>query len=43
MNDERKEHGVVIEFSLEQQIWESDDHALIVRKNWKPSTSGIGS
>ena len=43
MNDERREHGAVDESSLEQQICESDDHTLIVRKNWSPSTSGTGS
>ena len=32
MNEERKEHGAVDESSLEQQIHESDDHTLIVRK-----------
>ena len=30
MNDERREHGAVDEFSLEQQIRESNDHTLIV-------------
>ena len=42
MNDERREHGTMDE-SLEQQICESDDHTLIVRKNWSPSTSRTGS
>ena len=32
MNDERREHSAVDESSLEQQICESDDHTLIVRK-----------
>ena len=31
MNDEMREHGVVDE--SEQQIRESDNHTLIVRKN----------
>ena len=43
MNDERREYGAVDEPSSEQQIRESDDHTLIVRKNWSPSTSGTGS
>ena len=43
MNDERREHGAVDESSLEWQICESDNHTLIVRKNWSPSTSGTGS
>ena len=43
MNDERREHGAVNESFLEQQIRESNDHTLIVKKNWSPSTSGIGS
>ena len=42
MNDERREHGAVDESSLKQQICETDDHTLIVRKNWSPSTSGTG-
>ena len=43
MNDERRKHGAVDEPSSEQQIRESDDHTLIVRKNWRPTTSGTGS
>ena len=45
MNDERREHGAVDESFLEQQIHESDDHIyiLILRKNWRASTSGTGS
>ena len=39
MNDERREHGAVDESSSEQQIHDSNDHTLIVRKNWNPSTS----
>ena len=39
MNDERREHGAVDESSLEQQICESNDHTLIVRKNQSSSTS----
>ena len=34
IRDERKDHGVVDESSLEQQIRESADYTLIVRKNW---------
>ena len=43
MNDERKEHGAVHESFSEQQIHESDNHVLIVWKNWSPSTSGTRS
>ena len=43
MNDERREHGAVDESSLEQQIHESNNHTLIVNKNWSPSTSGTVS
>ena len=42
MNDKRREHGRVDEYSLEEQIHESDDHTFIVRKNRSPSTSGTG-
>ena len=41
--DERKDHGAVGESSLEQQVRESDDYTLIVRKNWSPRPSAIGS
>ena len=43
MNDERREHSAVDEPSSEQQIRESDNHTLIVRKNLNPSTSGTRS
>ena len=43
MNNERREHDAVDESSSEQQIHDSDDHKLIVRKNWSPSTSGTKS
>ena len=39
----RREHGAVDESSLEQHIHESDNHTLIVRKNWSPSTRGTRS
>ena len=32
MSDERREHGAVDESSSEQQIRESNNHTLIVRK-----------
>ena len=43
MNDERREHGTVDKSFSEQQIHESNDHTLIVWKNWSPSTSGTRS
>ena len=43
MIDERREHGSVDESSSEQQIRESDDNTLTVRKNWSPSTGGTRS
>ena len=42
IRDERKDHHAVDE-SLEQQIRESDDYIWIVRKNWSPRPSAIGS
>ena len=42
IRDERKDHGAVDEFS-EQQICESTDYTLIVRKNWSPRPSATGS
>ena len=41
--DESQDHGVVDESSLEQQIHESADRTLIVRKNWSPRPSATGS
>ena len=38
-----KDHGVVDESSSEQQICESADYTLIVRKNWSPKPSDTGS
>ena len=43
MKDQRNEHGAVDESSSEQQIRESVDYTMIVRKNWSPSPSGTGS
>ena len=43
IRDERKDHGAVDESSLEQQIRESADYTLIVRKNWSPRPSATGS
>ena len=40
---ESKEHGAVDESSSEQQIRESADYTLIVRKNWTPMPSVTGS
>ena len=41
--DESKDHSAVDESSSEQQIRESADYTLIVRKNWSPSPSATGS
>ena len=41
--DERKDHGTVDESSLEQQVRESADYTLIVRKNWSARPSATGS
>ena len=43
MRDESKDHGAVDESSSEQQIHESADYILIVRKNWSPRPSATGS
>ena len=43
IKDERKDHGAVEESSSEQQIRESADYTLIVRKNWSPRPSATGS
>ena len=43
IRDERKDHGAVDESSSEQQIRESTDYKLIVRKNWSPRPSATGS
>ena len=40
---ERKDHGAVDESSLEQQIRETTDCTLVVRKNWSPSPSATRS
>ena len=42
IRDERKDHGAV-DKSSEQQIRESADYTLIVRKNWSPRPSATGS
>jgi len=36
-------HGAVDEYCSKLQIFESNNHTLIVRKNWSPSTSGTES
>ena len=41
--DERKDHGALDESSSEQQVCESVDYTLIVRKNWSPRPSATGS
>ena len=41
--DERKDHVAVDESSSEQQIHESTDYTLIVRKNWSLGPSATGS
>ena len=41
--DERKDHGALDESSSEQQVCESADYTLIVRKNWSPRPSATGS
>ena len=41
--DESKDHDTVDESSLEQQIPESADHTLIVRKNCSPMPSATRS
>ena len=43
IRDERKDHGAVDESSSEQQIRESTDYTLIVRKNWSPRPSATRS
>ena len=43
IRDERKDHGAVDESSSEQQIHESADYTLIVRKNWSPRPSASRS
>ena len=43
VKDERKDHGAVDESSSEQQIRESADYTLVVRKNWSPRPSATGS
>ena len=43
IRDESKDHGTVDESSSEQQIRESVDYTLIVRKNWSPRPSATGS
>ena len=39
IRDERKDHGTVDESSSEQQIRESGDYTLIVRKIWSSTPS----
>ena len=41
--DERKDHGTLDESSSEQQVCESADYTLIVKKNWSPRPSATGS
>ena len=41
--DVRKDYGALDESSSEQQVRESADYTLIVRKNWSPRPSAIGS
>ena len=43
MRDEREYHGAVDEYSSEQQIRESANYTLSVRKNWSPRPSATGS
>ena len=43
IRDERKDHGALDESSLEQQVCESANYTLIVRKNWSPRPSATGS
>ena len=43
IRDERMDHGAVDESSLEQQICESTNYTLIVRKNWSPRPSATRS
>ena len=43
IRDERKDHGALDESSSEQQVHESADYTLIVRKNWSPRPSATGS
>ena len=43
IRDKRKDHGTVDESSSEQQICESADYTLIVRKNWSPRPNATGS
>ena len=43
IRDEWKDHGALDESSLEQQVRESADYTLIVRKNWSPRPSATGS
>ena len=43
IRDERKDYGAVDESSSEQQIRESADYTLIVRKNWCARPSATGS
>ena len=43
IRDERKDHGALDESSSEQQVRESADYTLIVRKNWSSRPSATGS
>ena len=43
LKDKRKEHGAVDESSSEQQIRESANYTLKVRKNWSTRPSVTGS
>ena len=43
IRDEKKDHGTLDESSLEQQIRESADYTLIVRKNWSARPGATGS
>ena len=43
LKDKRKEHGAVDESSSEQQIRESANYTLNVRKNWSARPSATGS
>ena len=43
IRDERTDHGALDESSSEQQVRESANYTLIVRKNWSPRPSATGS
>ena len=43
IRDESKDHGALDESSSEQQICESANYTLAVRKNWSPRPSATRS